>query len=103
MGESVAPMAAGRFDQSSAEFLASAEVLASGNVLVRLDRRWRLLRSGRCQLPIALGRKLAPTGHHASGTGRDQPADDDVLLEAAKPVNPPGNRRLGHPARRLLP
>ena len=45
---------------------------------------------------------LAQPVHHGAGAGRDQPADDDVLLEAVERVDLAVDRRLGEHARRLL-
>src|ERR1044071_742057 len=51
---------------------------------------------------VALGRDLAQAVHHRTGAGRDQAADDDVLLEAVERVDLAVDRGLGEHARGLL-
>ena len=48
------------------------------------------------------GRHLLEAVQHAAGAGRDQPADDDVLLEPLQLVDLAGERQLGQHARGLL-
>src|SRR5262249_60201407 len=51
---------------------------------------------------VALDRDLAQAVHQRTRAGRDQAADDDVLLETVERVDLAVDRRLGEHARRLL-
>ena len=84
---------------------ATARLLAG----VRLGR-WRLAggiaRSPGCAANISLVALARPSClrlvHHAAGAGRDQAADDDVLLQAFQRVDLAGDGRLGQDAGGLL-
>src|SRR5690348_15430056 len=79
----------------------AARPLGSGDLLVGLERRRPLLGGGG-ELAVALGGDLPPAGHDAPRPGRDEAADDDVLLQAREHVDPAGDRRLGEDAGGLL-
>jgi len=64
-----------------------ARVTASSDLLVGRNRRGRLRLIGR-QLLVAGSGELAPPRHDAARAGRDQAADDHVLLEARQHVDP---------------
>ena len=51
---------------------------------------------------VALGGDLAQAAQHAARAGRDEPADDDVLLEAFQRVDLAVDGGVGQHARRLL-
>src|SRR5262249_60634365 len=51
---------------------------------------------------VALAGALAQPVHHGAGARRDQPADDDVLLEAFERVDLAVDRGFGEHARGLL-
>src|SRR5580693_8785311 len=51
---------------------------------------------------VAFDRDFADLVHHGAGAGGDQPADDDVLLEAVERIGLAVDRGLGEHARRLL-
>ena len=51
---------------------------------------------------VALGGDLAQAVHHGAGAGRDQAADDDVLLEPVERIRLAVDSGLGEHARRLL-
>src|SRR5215475_6198674 len=51
---------------------------------------------------VALAGDLAQPVHHGAGARRDQPADDDVLLEAFERVDLAVDRGFGEHARGLL-
>src|SRR6266699_1519869 len=63
-----------------------------------------LLRGGlglggdRSQFAVALGGDLAHMGDDAAGAGRNQPSDDDVLLEPGQRIDPARHRGLGENA-----
>src|SRR5208282_2651735 len=51
---------------------------------------------------VALDGDLAQPVHHGAGPGRDQAADNDVLLETVERVGLAAHRSFGEHARRLL-
>ena len=57
----------------------------------RRRRACTLACSAAGELPVALGGDLTPAGHDAAGARRDQPADDDVLLEPGQAVDLAGD------------
>src|SRR3954454_16185682 len=51
---------------------------------------------------VALQRDFADAGHGGAGAGRNQTADDDVLLQALERIDLAVDRRLGEDAGGLL-
>src|SRR5580698_7489572 len=69
---------------------------------LRRNRRLLLLLAFSENERIAFGRNLADLVHHRAGSRRDQPADDDVLLEAVERVGLAVDCGFSEHARRLL-
>src|SRR5690242_20509977 len=70
----------------------SFTIATSGDLLAgRLLEGRDLLALLRLEHAVALGGDLPPTRHDAAGAGRDEPADDDVLLEAGEHIDPAGD------------
>src|SRR5262245_29736078 len=93
---------------------ARALALAARNAPPELLRRGKLrgslLRLGPRSVLLALlqNERIAAAGdlahavHDRAGAGRNQPADNDVLLEAVERIDLAADRRFGQHPRRLL-
>src|SRR5579859_2465422 len=88
--------------RASRRFIRRAEPadLSSGDF--GRHRRTVVRRRGIGQFLVALGGDFPPVRHDAARAGRDEPTDDDVLLEADQAVDPTRDRGLGKDAGGLL-
>src|SRR6266478_4112153 len=86
----------GRLQRPPTAACGSPDLLRRWQLLDRLlGSLERLLRAFVQNKLIALGRDFAQLAHHGAGSGRDQPPDDDVLLQAVQRIDLAVDRRLG--------